>query len=167
MMGPLRDFGPCEAWYNSAKVGETQGRVGVRFSDRDAKVFEASNGVTPVDAVHIGQDQVEVTVPFTRLSLAKLATILPGSSSGTSGIDISNNKVGTSKYDLSSELILKPIIGTTVGASNTWLHIFKTYPRPDYDIPYSVEEGDQRLYNTVFESFPDATTKKVWRVGAA
>ena len=170
-MGPLRDLGPCQVWYGDtpANIGNVFGTVTMRFTQEDADVFEAAYGRTPVDSVCMGSGPTEVTVPFTRLGLADLAAILPGGSNTSASGNVNltaNAKVGTSQYDNAAELILKPIVDGSVSAELYWLHIPKAYPRADYEITYDTETG-QRIFNTVFKGFPDASTGITWRIGAA
>ncbi|GAG86973.1 unnamed protein product, partial [marine sediment metagenome] len=119
-MGPVRDLGPCQVWYNSANIGDVFGTVSFRYSQEDADVFEATYGNTPVDAIVVGSGPTEVTVPFTRLNLADLATVLPGGSRSSGGATSGNvellagDEIGASEYDNAAELILKPIISGIV-----------------------------------------------------
>jgi len=167
-IGPTRDLGPCEVWYNGAKVGEYFETVQFQHSDNDADVFEASQGVTPVDSIRIGMGPCLATVPFTRTSEADLAIITPGGSHSSGGatsgnVRVYNNQIGRSEYDGSAELILKPIVDSAVSNSQYWLTIPHAAPSADYSLEY--DSAKQRIYNVKFKGFPDATTKEVWRVG--
>jgi len=162
-IGPTRDLGPCQVWYGGSQVGTAWDGVTVRFTDNDAPVYEAEHGETPVDAVHIGQGQVEVTVPLTRLSLADLTIVVPGGTTTVSGMKVVNDRVGVSEYDNAQELILKPIQGNSTASDQYWFHVPKAYPLPDMEISFNTR--DQRVYNVTFKGFPDADTGVVWHIG--
>jgi len=172
MLGPVRDIGTCEVYYNGAKIGQYFGPLMFRYSQEDADVFESRYGNTPVDSVVVGSGPCEITVPFTRLSLADLATVLPGGSRSAHGSTSGNvevvarDQIGRSEYDNAAELILKPYVDGVVNATNDddwWLHIRKAYPRADYEITY--DTSSQRIFNTIFKGFPDQITGVTWHIG--
>ncbi len=169
-MGPLRDLGPCEVWYNGSKIGDYYDSVGFRYTQEDAPVLQSAFGNTPVDCIVVGSGPVEVTVPFTRLSLADLAVVLPGGSRSSGGATSGNvemkakDEIGASEYDNAAELILKPIISGITTDNRWWLHIPKAYPRADYDFSY--DTSNQRVFNTVFKGFPNATNGLMWHIGS-
>ncbi len=166
MLGPLRDIGPCQVWYGAApaKIGEYYDSVGIRVSQEDADVFESAFGTTPVDAVVVGCGPLEITVPFTRMDLADLAIVLPGGRYYGTYMDfIANEELGRSEYDNAAELILKPIVDGAVSATTYWYHVPKAYPKADYTIDYNAR--DQRVFNTVFKGFPDATSGLSFHIG--
>ena len=173
MMGLLRDVGPAEVWMGASgsevKIGTYFETVNFRFSERDAEVYEAAHGVTPVDCIKVGQDPVEMIVPFTRLSLADLSVASPGAnwSAGVpSYFEVCNDQIGVSEYDNSLSVIVKPIVGDGTGGlagAEQWLHIGHMYPKADYDIMY--DPSGQRVFNTPFKSFPDHANKRVWWIG--
>ncbi len=168
-LGPTRDLGHCEIWWNSSKVGEYHDSVGVRFSGTEAEVFEASFGSTPVDCVITGQMPMEVDVPFTRLTLAALASIIPGGSNsgGESGnVAVYDNMVGSAVVadSLAKELIIKPIHANAVSSEDYWLTVPLSYPKPSFDFAYN--NDGQRVYMTTFKSYPNSTSKLTWHIGA-
>ncbi len=168
--GPLLDLGPMEVWFgvknSETQLGNYYESVSARFSERDAMIYESAHGVTPVDCVKIGQDPMEVVVPFTRLTLALLSSAFPGAnySAGVpSYFEVKNDEIGVSEFDNSSHLILKPISGASVAAAIYWLHVEHAYPLADYEITY--DTTGQRVFNTTFKSFPDPVNKRVWYIG--
>lgn len=162
-LGPARDLGPCIIEWGATDLGAYWEDVRFKFETGSADVFEAAMGNMPVDAVFTGASVVEVTVPFTRITLANLALIIPGGSvSGSSGVVVYDN-VGTSMYDLAKPLFIKPVVNGVAVVNGNWLKIEKTYPIPNYDLAYNLK--DQRVYPTTFKCFPVATTRKIWSVG--
>lgn len=163
-LGPSRDLGPCIIEWGTTDLGAYWEEVRFKFETGFADVFEAVMGNMPVDSVFTGASNVEVTVPFTRITLANLASIIPGgSASGSSGVVVYDNQVGLSMYSLAKPLFIKPTTNGVAAVNGCWLKIEKTYPIPNYDLAYNLK--DQRVYPTTFKCFPDATTKKVWSIG--
>lgn len=162
-LGPSRDLGPCIVEWGTTDLGAYWEELRVRFEVGAADVFEALFGTMPVDSVITGVSAMEVTAPFTRITLANLASIIPGGSeSGSSGVVVYDN-VGASLYDLAKPLFIKPVVNGVAAANGNWLKIEKTYPIPNYDLAYNLK--DQRVYPTTFKCFPHATTRKVWSIG--
>jgi hypothetical protein len=163
-MGIVRDLGPCQIDWGADNLGAIFGDVKMASSENAVDIFEAAYGQTPVDAVFTGAGPVEVTVPFTRQTLANLVKILPGGSlSGSSGVVVMANTVGKTMYDLSKPLFIKPLVNGTAVANGYWLRVEHAYPMPELDITFN--NADQRVYNVRFRGFADATTKKTWSAG--
>jgi len=173
-LGPLRDLGPCEVWYGStpAKIGPTFGDVVFTFKTATRAIKEDEKGISPVDKITMGIETCQVKVPFTRLTLGKLADVVPGAkfTQGTStppapDIMAVSSEVGTSSADNGKELILKPIVAGVVSTdSGEWLHLLNAYPSDaDMEITYNTE--GQRVYTVNFDGFPEATTGVYWRIG--
>lgn len=165
--GPLRDLGPCEVWFgpmgSEVKVGETHGGVQFRHSTQSAPVHEDGKGVTPVDKLGIGIGECSVIAPFTRLGLAKLATVIPGTthSSGSGGNDdilVAEAPVGESAADSAQSLILKPIVDDSVSTtSQEWMHLPKAFPdMATIELGYDTE--NQRVFSVTFNAFPKTGT---------
>ena len=169
VMGQLRDKGPCEVWYGTLTLevllGPYFGSVIMRTSSTSSDVMESSHGTTPVDTVVTGYGPTEVTVPFTRMSLANLAIVIPGATTSGSGLKaIAHLEVGRSEYDNSKSLILKPIVdGVESADQSEWLQFDHAYPNVDMEEVYD-EEG-QRVFNVIFKCFPDASTGVVYHTG--
>jgi len=165
VMGPLRDKGPCEVWYGAtpALLGPYFESVSWRTSSTSSDVGESSHGTTPVDTIITGYGPTEVIVPFTRISLANLAIVIPGASTSGSGFKaIPSVEVGRSEYDNSHTLILKPIVDGVPDPNNGhWWYADHAYPNVDMEVVYDGE--GQRVFNTIFKCFPDATTGIVYR----
>ena len=162
-MGPPRDLGPTAVVWGGAEVGETFGGTNFRHSQDTTPVREDRYGNTDVDQIFIG-DAVEVETRLSRLSLANLASVLPGASgSGTVGDQmVVRSVVGRSMYARAQTLILKPIVESATSTDATeWTTIFKAYPRVDLDVVYDVTT--QRVYRVFFTGFrvqADATGMK-------
>ncbi len=165
VMGQLRDKGPCEVWYNGAFLGPYWESVMMRTVSTKSDVFESSQGTTPVDSVVTGYGETTVTVPFTRISLANLAIVIPGASTSGSGFKaIPSVELGRSEYDNSKVLILKPIVdGVETTDQSEWLSFDHAYPNVDMEIVY--DNDGQRVFNVIFCCFPDATTGVVYHTG--
>ena len=170
---PTRDLGPCALEFGGVSLGETVGGCAFRFSQSVTPVKEDRYGESPIDEIYIG-DSCELEANLTRQSLAQIAAALPGASgSGTAGNQmVVRNIVGRSAYDNALTLVVKPIVEGVDGTDTTeYLTIFKASPRPDYDVPYSVD--GQRVYKTIFRGFrvqTDATGMKagwLWKIGSA
>jgi len=161
--GPLRDKGPCEVNYDGSSLGPYFESAAIRTTSESSDVFESVQGKTPVDSIMCGYGSTTVTVPFTRISLANLAIIIPGGSTSGSGVTaIPYTEVGRSEYDNSKVLILKPIVdGVADTDTSTWWYADHAYPNVDMEIVYD-NEG-QRVFNVVFKCFPDATSGMVYR----
>ncbi len=162
-LGPARDLGPCElAWV--ATLGPFWEEVRFKFEETFAEVFESAFGTTPVDAVFTGSGPCELTVPFTRITLAQLTSLTQGgSTSGSSGTVVDDRAQGTAMYDLAKPLLVKPIVAGVASANGNWLRLERAYPVPSYELVYN--NKDQRVYNVTFKCFPDATTRKLWSIG--
>jgi hypothetical protein len=140
--------------------------VRFKFEETFAEVFESAFGTTPVDAVFTGSGPCELTVPFTRITLAQLTSLTQGGSNSgsTSGnVTVDARAQGTAMYDSSKPLFVKPIVAGAAAANGSWLRLEHAYPVPSYELVYN--NKDQRVYNVVFKCFPDATTRKQWSVG--
>lgn len=169
-MSLVGDIGPCIVQWNSETVA-TVHEDGARFrhSVETADVKEAMHGNAPVDSVIIGFGPAEFECPFTRITWADLARMMPGGShSGVSGsgtLLVRSRVTGTTLYSLAQELIVKRIVGGIADTdASRWLHIPKAYPIPNFDIPYNLT--DQRGFMVTFKAFPDADDSDlVWHVG--
>lgn len=165
-IGPLGDVGPCQIDWNSTAITSVMEAATFRYTMGFVDVKEAEHGVCAVDAVFQGTEVAEFECPLTRVTYGNLASLIPGAtqSGGESGnIEVFSNRVGTSMYDSAQELIVKRIIdGAVTAAQDNWLHIVKTYPVPQFDIPYNLD--GQRAFMVLFKAFPDSTGL-IWHVG--
>ena len=131
-------------------------------------VKEAEFGNTPLDGTFTGYDQVEFEAPFTRLTYANLATVIPGASNsgGESGnvVVYANAIVGQSLVAVAQELIVKRIVlGVVDTVQKRWLHLPLAYPIPQFDIPYNL--NDQRGFMVLFKVYANESTGVVWHIG--
>jgi len=119
-LGPLGDIGPCQLDYNLTPIASLlEGGATFRFAGGvSPDVKEAEFGNTPLDGIFTGYEQVEFEAPFTRLTYANLATLIPGASNsgGESGnVEVYADKiVGTSLVSVAKELIVKRIVAGVV-----------------------------------------------------
>ncbi len=159
--GPPRDMGPCAVIFDSEDLGPTFGDVTFNSVEETVQVFESNFGKTPVDEIRMGK-VISVTVPLTRSTLAQLAGIITGATSGVGTLLVDALDVGVSMYDAALTLILKPIVnGVASTTASEWLYVYKAAPKEDMTIVYN-EEG-QRVFNVIFVSFPDQTSGKASR----
>lgn len=166
---PNKDLGPCSITWG-AEDGEVELNPtfgGVTFKDEvlHVEVKEDQQGEAPVDHVHIGRI-VELTVPMTRSTLAKLEDVIMGSAVTSHTIKVSN-KVGDATFALAKEIIIKPLAGGVPGPDKTWLHIHRCYPFSSLEWVY--DNAGQRVTNVVFKAYPDDFSEwqnEMWRVGA-
>lgn len=167
-MGPFGDLGPCIISWGGTDITEADSAI-FRCTFTSEFVYDAAHGSMPVDGVFTGMEPVEVEVPFTRTSYANLTTVLPGSTfsgSGYSGaVEVRSNRVGTTMYGDADELIVKRIVNGIADTDETkWLHVFKTYPIPNFEVQYDL--NNQRVFTVTFKAFPDQDTNdQVWRIG--
>jgi len=178
-LGPFGDIGPCQIEWNDIVITSIhEDGATFRCTMNTAPVKEAEYGVAEIDSVGTGYDPVEFEAPFTRVTFGNLQRLLPGSSisggSLASGAVTAHagTKVGTPLYDLSHELIVKRIVNGIVDSdTKRWLHIFKTYPIPRFDIPYNL--SGQRAFMVLFKAYPLQVASgndpigATWRVGGA
>ena len=166
---PNKDLGPCSVLWDQAtanlELNPTFG--GVTFKDEVQKVdiLEDQQGVTPVDAVHVGR-LVEVVVPMTRSLLTQLEKGIMGSVQTGTTMKVTN-EVGDAVFANAKELIIKPIVDGVAAATSTWLHVHRCYPFSNLEWVY--DASGQRVTNVVFQAYPDDATGRVnemWRLGA-
>jgi len=167
---PNKDLGPCSITWDAdgdnVELNPTFG--GVTFKDEvlHVEVKEDQQGEAPVDHVHTGRI-VELTVPMTRSTLAKLEKAIMGSAVTTDTIKVSN-KVGEATFALAREVIIKPLVDGVAAAEKTWLHIHRCYPFSSLEWVY--DNAGQRVTNVVFKAYPDdfsTWVNEMWRVGEA
>jgi len=169
MSAPNKDLGPCSVLWDQAgdnlELNPTFGGVTFRDEVQKVDILEDQQGVTPVDAVHVGRI-VEVTVPMTRSTLDALEHAIMGSVETGTTMKVSN-KVGDAVFANAKELVIKPIVDGVAAPASTWLHIHRCYPFSALEWVYDV--AGQRVTNVVFQAYPDDKTGKVnemWRLGA-
>lgn len=167
---PNKDLGPCHVIWDpddgNLELNPTFG--GVTFKDEvlHVEVKEDQQGEAPVDHIHTGRI-VELTVPMTRSTLARLEAAIMGSAVTGDTIKVSN-KVGSATFVNAKEIIIKPIEEGVVAAAKTWLHIHRCYPFSNLEWVY--DNAGQRVTNVVFKAYPDDYSTQVnemWRVGEA
>lgn len=169
MPNPNKDLGPCSVLWDQTGVNlqlnPTFGGVSFRDEVLHVEIKEDQQGETPVSHVHTGRI-VEVTVPMTRSTLAKLEAAIKGSTEGTANLTV-NNRVGQDTFPDAKELVIKPVEDGTATAEATWLYVHRCYPFSNLEWMY--DNAGQRVTNVIFKAYPDDETGKVnemWRMGA-
>ena len=169
-LGPTRDLGPAIVAWGANDIDEIFDEMRWKLEGQSEKVFEMLYGATAVDEVFLGYSACEITIPATRITLALLATLLPGgtNSGGASGFvgvkgGASGAGIGDSMYDNSYPLIIKPIQNGIAAVNGKWLRLEHAYPVPNFDVTFNLR--DQRVYGLTFKAFPDATSKLLWSAG--
>jgi hypothetical protein len=163
--GPTQDLGPAKVTWGTTNF-EVYNEVRWTLTGQNAEVFENIYGATPVDTIFLGYSACEVVVPATRLTLAKLNTLLPGGSNsgGASGIVRVNAgiAVGISMYDNGHPLLIQPL-ENGVASTTKALRLERTYPTPNYDVVFDL--STQRVYGLTFKAHPNSDGV-LWQVGA-
>lgn len=171
MPGVRKDLGPCVVIWNNAGVAELQLTPtfgGVQFRDEvlGVDIKRDQEGETRVDTVTTGRI-VEVTVPMTQETLARLERAISGSVDSATNLKVSNT-AGVDVFALSRELLIQPIEDGVPDATSTWLHVHRCYPFSNLEWMY--DNAGQRFTNVIFRAYPDDETGQVgemWRVGPA
>jgi len=164
--GPTLDLGSAKvSWIvTTAQELEVYDEVRWTLTGETADVFENIYGATPVDTILLGYSACEMTVPATRITLAKLQKLLPGGSiSGSGLVRVNADKaVGISMYDNGHPLIIQPIVNG-VASTTKALRLEKTYPVANFDVVFNLR--DQRTYGLTFKAHPNSD-EVLWQVGA-
>jgi len=165
--GPTQDIGPAlVSWIvTTAQELEAYDEVKWTLTGQNAEVFENIYGATPVDTIFLGYSACEVTIPATRITLAKLQKVLPGGSMPGSGLVRVNADiaVGISMYDKGHPLIIQPLVNG-VASTTKALRLERAYPTPNFDVVFDL--GTQRVYGLTFKAHPDATSGVTFQIGA-
>ena len=179
-IGPFGDIGPCQlSWYGWTITSIHEDGANFRVAMSTADVHEAEYGTGAVDSVATGYEQCEFEAPFTRITFGNLQRLTPGSSLSGGSITTTgavtghgSTAVGRTLYSASHELIVKRIVdGVTDTDTQRWLHLFKTYPIPRYDLVWTLE--GQRAFMVLFKVFPlqaavgNDKIGSTWRAGGA
>ncbi len=169
-LGPTRDLGPAIVVWGATSIDEIFDEIRWTLTGESAQVFEMLYGATPVDEIFLGYSACSITIPATRMTLATLATLLPGGThsgapTGRVGVAVAGSgaAVGISMYDNGLPLFIKPIVAGVASANGKWMRLEHTYPVPNFDVVFNLR--DQRVYGLTFKACPDATSKLLWSVG--
>ena len=168
---PMGDIGPALINWDpdgaNLNLYPTFGIISVKQELTHAEVFEDGHGDCPVDSVDKGR-VVTVEVDFTRLTLANLGAVTPGSVAGGTNLTIPN-KAGNAYYASAKEIVIKPLLDDAENPdTSTWWHFFKAYPFDVFEVGYD-KEG-QRIFHVLFVIYPDDASGNVGelsRIGAA
>ena len=140
------DKGPAEIVWgygesSAVYLGKTLGDVKLTMTTNASDINEDQAGDAPVNAVLTGS-VVDLETPLTRLSLEQLAVALNTEVDGDT-VPI-ENQIGCDLYDLSRELVIKPLCGNEISDDpTTWVHLYKCYPLVNLD--YSWDKETQRI----------------------
>ncbi len=160
--GPTQDLGPAEVTWGSDELAVFD-EVRWTLTGQSAEVLENAFGATPVDTIFLGYSACEVTVPATRLTLAKLQAVLPGGSISGSGLVRANVDIitGISCYDNGLPLFIRPYVDG-VASTTKALRLERTYPTPNFDVVFNLT--DQRVYGLTFKAHPNSDGV-LWQIG--
>ena len=142
----ILDKGPCEIVWgygesSAVYLGKTLGDVKLTMTTNASDINEDQAGDAPVNAVLTGS-VVDLETPLTRLSLEQLAVALNTEVDGDT-VPI-ENQIGCDLYDLSRELVIKPLCGNEISDDpTTWVHLYKCYPLVNLD--YTWNKDTQRI----------------------
>lgn len=156
----IKDLGPCTITWDGVDLGKSFGGVVFRDGMTKQAVMEDQLGTTPVDHIITGR-QCSVDVPMSRTTLAQLAKVMPGASSGGSFVRV-RNLTGIACASLAKKLVLAPLVDGS--ASSDKLTIFLAYPTPEIELTFNNES--QRVYKVVFNAYPDQTAgNRMYQIG--
>jgi hypothetical protein len=159
---PMGDIGPALINWDPAGADvdlfPTFGVITVKQELTHTEVFEDGHGDAPVDSVDKGR-VMTVEADFTRLALAQLEVVVPGSTAGVDNLAVPN-KAGNAYYASAKEIIVKPLLDNVENPDTaTWWHFFKAYPFEVFEVTYD-KEG-QRIFHVVFVIYPDDSSGSV------
>lgn len=159
-------LGPCSVTFDSNDLGYTKGGVEVEITTTRKKVMVDQFGETEIDEYITGR-QVMVRVPLAEHNLTNLASVIPGATLVTDGvdsnkkrIDVSSN-IGASLRDLAAELVLSP---TNAADANEDFTVFLAAPMGD--IQFAYRHDDERVYSVEFTGYVDtANSNRLYSIG--
>lgn len=157
------DLGPCQILFGTAgaeaDIGESQGNVVVNFNMELADLKSDQFGTLPKDQVITGLG-ASVVVPMAEYTLENLARALNQS---VKRIDEDKGfwggtLVGTKLSDKAQSLLLKKYVdGVPSTDTNDWVRFPKAAPSGSISISFGA--SDQRIIETTFTAFPDASNR--------
>lgn len=157
------DMGPCTATYKGSDLGLTKGGVEVEFSTETADITADQFGDTILDRVIKGR-AVKVKVPMAENDLAKLATVVPGSTlvGTTTKKLVIKNGVGTSLRALAGPLVLHPV---AFAATNKSKDVTIALATVKGDFSFAFKHDDQKVFAVEFEGFVNMDTSELFSLG--
>lgn len=156
------DFGPAELTWNSVVLGKTvanpdggmHGGLRLQVSTQTAEVMRDAQG--KYDEIIVRQ-VFAIQANLTGLSIEQMSKIIPGAALSAGPTDKQmtfGNAVGTSARGSAQAMIIKPILnGVTSVTAAQWLNLTKTYPKPEIDLAFSVD--NQKIWAVTFGVYPD------------
>lgn len=142
----ILDKGPCViVWKygesDAAYLGPTLGDVKLTLETNASDINEDQQGDAAVSAVLTGS-VMNLETPLTRLDIDQLAVALNSEVDGQTVPIV--NQVGCDLYELSHELVIKPLCGNEIDEDPAhWVNIYHAYPLVNLD--YTWNKDTQRI----------------------
>lgn len=158
------EMGPCNVKFKTVDLGLTKGGVEVDFSTDVANVNADQFGDSVIDQYIKGR-AIKVKVPMAERDLTKFATVFPGSTLVTNGLNkklVIKSAVGTSLRALAGVLVLHP---SALAAIDLSKDLVVPIAMSKGDMSYAYKHDDQRVYMLEFEGFTDLTTGDLFVLG--
>ena len=149
-------LGACNVTYGGETVGLTKGGVEVDASTSTKTVTVDQFGETIVDE-YISGRTVTVKVPLAESDLANLASIVPGATLITDGVDATKKKlevptgIGMSLRDNAKELICHPVALDVADKSEDFV---VPIAAAKGDLSFAYKYDEERVYVMEFTGYP-------------
>lgn len=161
-------LGVCSVYFDGVDLGYTQGGVQVTVKTDTHKVNVDQFGKTTINELIMARD-VTVKVPLAETTLENLVQIMPGATLVTDGTTQAKSVevevgIGVDLLSIAKELRLHPIAKAANDYSEDFV-IPLAATAGALDFSYDVEK--ERVYSVDFTGYPDPTTQKLFKVGAA
>lgn len=155
------EMGPCNVTFKTVDLGLTKGGVEVEFGTEVANKTADQFGDTIIDDVIKGR-VVKVKVPMAEADLAKLASVVPGSTlvGTTTKKLVIKTSVGTSLRALAGVLTLSP-----KGSVDASRDVTIPLAMPKGDMSFSYKHDEQRVYMVEFTGYVDLDTEELFIIG--
>jgi len=164
---PVWDKGPAEIVWGYGEsgavyLGKTLGGVKLTMETSVSDINEDQAGDAAVDAVLTGS-VMSLEITLTRLSAEQLATALH-TEVGVDGTIPIENQIGCSLYELSKQVVIKPICGNEVSTDpSTWVLLYKCFPVVGLDFTW--DKDTQRIVPMKFKVFVSQESGYVGKFG--
>ena len=160
-IGHYKDLGPCSVIMNPdgtpAELNPTMGGVKMRDTLLFTKIVEDGMGESAVSGVDKGRE-VQLEVPMTRASIARLNLVIYGSELVGSTLTVKNT-VGNDFYSLAKKILIKPLVNNIASITTSeWTHLWHCFPVVDQEIVY--DNSEQRVAKILFEVYPSQDTAR-------
>lgn len=160
------ELGPCVIEYGTSgsevDLGFTMGGVTVEINTEVAEVSTDQFGKVPMKQILIGRTAT-IKIPFAETDLLLMSKIIPLASHVTDSVTATNKKT-IINTPIGSDLlasaafslkITKAIGAVKSSATNDVFRFYKAAPSGKVEFAFSIK--DQRVFETEFTAYPDAT----------